>query len=69
MQTFPKRIMKTSELIPMGYSKELLMQVAHIKNSPAFKKVKRAKSKSRNEHWYFYTDKLDDAIERCTRSQ
>lgn len=61
---YPKPIMRLSELIKLGHSKEVLLQVAHMTGSPAYKR--KTNGKSKNSPWYFYTNKLDEAIKKVT---
>ena len=48
---FPKKIMKISELEEMGFPRQLLYQVCHSKNSPAFKI-----SAGKNSQWHIDTE-------------
>lgn len=58
---YPKPLMSISELKEMGFSKRMLEEYAHMKNSPAFKTPGGGK-------WLFDTEKLDKKIQEMNES-
>ncbi|NLC96880.1 MAG: hypothetical protein GX675_04865 [Erysipelotrichaceae bacterium] len=59
---FPKKIMKISELEEMGFPRQLLYQVCHSKNSPAFKI-----SAGKNSQWHIDTEKFQKYLEEIKK--
>lgn len=56
--TYPKKIMKTSELVALGYTYRYLMRMAHVEGQ------KYAKKLPGGRHLYWDTEKFEKAQEK-----